>query len=339
MSDQPARSSLARTGVAALVAVIAGVGLCALGASNASSKASTSPPAQTAAAGSPAAAADDAQAPGVAPSAVIEPPPVAAPARTVTDGAAFRLVPTTRNACTADAPEGWTMLASDRSDSADLFDPAGTMYAGYGIKAVNTALADVAGYYEPPLNDPDLYSPDPGTVALAHGRIILATLGGSPDAVPTEQGLVGDYRLVIVESSTHRGAIFHRAEGFPGDGVNYAYALPMYFAFATSDRWNDAGALVARVAASIRCQTQLQPPDDYFVVEARDDAGGTIDVNGEDAGYNPQLGTEYVTDPTTGENYLVSPSEGWSETGPDGPGYYVARGGGDYQKLQPGRTD
>ena len=337
MSDQPARSSPARTGAFVLVAVLAGAGLYALGASTAGT-APTASPAPQAAAGSPAAA-DATEGPAATAPALVEPPTAVLPERTVADGGAFRLVPTGREACTSDVPDGWTMIASDRSDTADLFDPAGTMYAGYGIKAVNTTLAELAAYYDPPLNDPDLYSPDPGTVALAHGRIILASLGGSPDPAPTEEGRVGDYRLVLVESSTHRGAIFHRAEGFPGDGVNYAYALPMYFAFTTSDRWNDNGALVARIAASIRCRTQFQPPDDYFVVEAGSEAGGTIDANGDDAGYNPQLGTEYVTDPVTGENYLVSPSESWSGTGPDGPGYYAPRGGGDYQKLEPGRTD
>ena len=338
MSDQPARLPLARIGVVALVAVLAGTGLYALGASSAGPSPSVSPaPGDSVA--SPAAAADATETPAETASALVEPPAAVVPERTVADGGAFRLVPAARNACTADAPDGWTMLASDRSNTADLFDPAGTLYAGYGIQAVNTSLAGFAGYYDPPLNDPDLYSADPGTVALAYSRIILANLGGSPDPVPTEEGLVGDYRLLLVESSTHRGAIFHRAEGFPGDGVNYAYALPMYFAFTTSDRWNDDGALVARIAASIRCQTQFQPPDDYFVVEAGGDAGGTTDANGDDAGYNPQLGTEYVTDPVTGENYLVSPSESWSETGPDGPGYYAPRGGGDYQKLEPGRTD
>lgn len=340
MSDHhPAPSSLARIGIVVLVAVLAGAGLYGLGASSAGSTASPSQLPRAQAGGSAAGPLNSAESPAATPEARVEPPAAAIPERTVAEGGAFRLVPAARNACTSEAPDGWTMLASDRSNTADLFDPAGTMYAGYGIQAVNTALAGVAGFYDPPLNDPDLYSADPGTVALAYSRIILASIGGSPDPSPTDQALLGDYRLVLVESSTHRGAIFHRAEGFPGDGVNYAYALPMYFAFTLRDRWDQDGALVARVAASIRCRTQFQPPDDYFVVEAREDAGGAIDANGDDAGYNPQLGTEYVTDPATGENYLVSPSESWSETGPDGPGYYVPRGNGDYQKLVPGRTD
>jgi hypothetical protein len=174
---------------------------------------------------------------------------------------------------------------------------------------------------------------------MAYGQLVVASLGGSPDLDVDE--LVQptpDYLLLSVAGSTHRGAIFFRAAGFPGDGYTYSYALPMYFAFTRADQWESEGLLVARVAASIRCSTQFQPPNDYPVVEAGT-TGDAADANGDDAGYNPQLGTEDVNDPTTGENYLVGPSTNWSETGPDGPGYYVQKGGNDYQKLEPGRVD
>lgn len=262
-----------------------------------------------------------------------------APERTVEESGGFRLTTLSSAACTADAPFDWAMTAPDRSDRADVWSPDGSMYAGYGIQAINTALAAYAGAYQAPLNDPDLYSTDPGTVAVAHGRIIVGAIGGASDIVvqdvyqPTQ-----DYLLAIVSGSTHDGAVFFHASGFPGDGVNYAYALPMYFAFTTSDRWESMGALVARVAASIRCSTQFQPPDDYFTVEAGT-AGDAGDANGDEYGYNPQLGTEYAYDPATGTNYLVDPSANWSDTGPDGPGYYVLGGGGDYRRLEPGRID
>jgi hypothetical protein len=253
---------------------------------------------------------------------------------------AFAMTTLSSASCVADAPIDWAMQAPDRSDRADLFSPDGALYAGYGIQAVNTTLAPYAAAYDAPLNDPELYSTDPGTVAIAYGRIVVGAIGGSQDLAGGElYQATPDYLVATVRSSTHEGAIFFHASGFPGDGLNYAYALPMYFAFATTDRWPTEGLLVARVAASIRCTTQFQPPDDYPIVEAGE-AGTAGDENGEDAGYNPQLGTEYVNDPTTGENYLVDPSTNWSETGPDGPGYYVSKGGGnDYQKLEPGRVD
>lgn len=263
-----------------------------------------------------------------------------APMVTVEESGGFRLTSLSSAACTADGPGFWTMSAPDKSDRADLMSPDGALYAGYGIQAVNTTLQGFAAGYAPPMDDPDLYSEDTGTVAAAYGRIIVGGIGGAPDiAVDELYQPTPDYRLMTVTGSTHRGVIFYRASGFPGDGYNYSYALPMYFAFTTTDRWEQEGLLVARVAASIRCSTQLQPPDDGPIVEGEDDAS-TVDANGDDAGYNPQLGTESVHDPATGENYLVDPSVNWSNTGPDGPGYYVPRSGGnDYQKLEPGRSD
>ncbi len=260
------------------------------------------------------------------------------PVRTVDESGGFRLAALSSNACQAEAPADWAMQANDRSSTVDLFGDGGRLYAGYGIQAVNTDLAGYAGYYEPPLNDPDLYSADPAVVAGAYARIIVAGLGGMSDLVYTDElsGSVGEYRLWSLAGSSHRGVVFFRAAGYPGDGFNYSYVLPMYFAFTTRDAWQTQGLLVARVAASIRCTTQFQPPDEYVMVEA---GTGGSDENGDDPGYNPQLGTEYATDSTTGENYLVDPSANWSETGPGGPGYYIAKGGGGYLKLDPGRSD
>jgi hypothetical protein len=261
------------------------------------------------------------------------------PDRTVEESGGFKLATLSSASCTAEGPPAWTISAPDRSDRADVMSPDGSMYAGYGIQAVNTSLQGFAAAYQPPLNDPDLYSEDTATVAAAYGRIIVAAVGGSADLVVEEVFQPNpDYLLLSVAGSTHRGAIFFRASGYPGDGFNYSYALPMYFAFTTLDRWDTQGLLTARVAASIRCRTQFQPPNDYFTVDAADTAA-SIDANDDEAGYNPQLGTEPVNDPTTGENYLVDPSVNWSETGPDGPGYYVQKSGGDYQKLEPGRID
>lgn len=275
----------------------------------------------------------------VDPSEPIELAAPSSPDRTVEGSGGFRLAALSSEACTAIAPEGWTMTTPARSDRTDLLSADGSMFAGYGILAINTALQGYAYAYAPPMNDPDLYSEDPASVAQGYGRIIVGQLGGARDLATQDlvQAMPG-YVLAVVGGSTHAGAIFFHETGFPGDGVNYSYALPMYFAFTTLDRWEDQGALVARVAVSIRCTTQFQPPDDYPIVEA-DEAGTAGDPNGDDPGYNPQLGTEPVSDPTTGENYLVDPSVNWSETGPDGPGYYVQKGGGDYQKLQPGRID
>lgn len=263
----------------------------------------------------------------------------AAPSRTVEDGVAFRVTTASSNACQAETPEGWTMRANDRSNAVDIVSPDGTMYAGYGIQAVNTAIGPYAAAYQPPLNDPDLYSADPSTVALAYARTVVTGLGGRPDIAYSGElsETVGEYRLMSLAGSTHAGVVFFRASGYPGDGVNESYILPMYWAISTTARWPSAGLLIARIASSIRCTTQFQPPKDYVTVGAGDGSSSEPDPNGNDAGYNPQLGTEYVTNPATGQNYLVDPSQDWSTSGPDGPGYYV-QNGNDWTKLQPGRS-
>jgi hypothetical protein len=333
-----------RTAAITATFVLAAVGIYALGVRNGTAQAAAGPtlePQATTAAqplGAP-----SGNAPGVGlPASTPEPPAATAPPapdRSVDRTGGVRVTTVSSGSCTAVAPEGWTIQASDRADLAELVSADGEVYAGYGIKPVNTTLADYASLYDPPLNDPELYSWDAATTALAHGRIVVAALGGSTDLAYDEEVELptGSYRLATVSSSTHSGALFFHATGFPGDGVGYSYALPMYFALAPRDRWVEDGLIAARVAASIRCTTQFQPPDDY--VEVGDLAAGSGDVNGDEPGYNPQLGTEYAHDPDTGENFLLSPADSWSETGPDGPGYYVPKGGGDYQKLEPGRAD
>lgn len=266
--------------------------------------------------------------------------PASTPTKTVEAAGAFKLTSKSAQSCTAEAPADWTMTAGTASNTADLFGPGKRLYAGYGIQAVNTQLAGFASAYQPPLNDPDLYSDDPATVVRAYGKAILAAIGGSGQLAYTSDTYetIGAYTLRSVASSSHKGVIFYHTEGFPGDGVNYSYAEPMYFAFTTNDLWAANGTMVAQVAASIRCSTQFQPRDQYVVTAADSSSSSATDTNGDADGYNPQLGTEYVHDQSTGENYLVDPSQHWSSDGPSGAGYYKANGN-DYTKLDPGRAD
>lgn len=267
-----------------------------------------------------------------------------APGRLVTETGAFKLQKVQIGGCSALLPEGWpSPVLNQTSTTFDAFSPDRSMYAGYGHQAVNTQLAPYAWSYPPPLSDPALYSGDPAEVALAYARIIEMQLGGSGALAYTAatDETIGDYRLLSIASDTHRGLVFFHRRGFPGDGVNYSYSLPMYFALARSARWQSSGWSLARLAASIDCRAQFVPRSTG--PEIGGSSSSTRSRSGEDdssgAGYNPQLGTEVVHDPTTGENYLVDPSRDWSETGPNGPGYYAPRGGGDYVQLQPGRVD
>ncbi len=165
-------------------------------------------------------------APGVSDVPIDQVPPVA-PERTVEETGGFRVTTLSSASCTAEGPGDWTMTAPDRSDRADVMSPDGSLYAGYGIQAVNTALQGYAAAYQPPLNDPELYSEDPATVAAAYGRIIVSAIGGSADLLVEDIFQPNaDYLLLSVAGSTHRGAIFFHARGYPGDGFNYSYAPP-----------------------------------------------------------------------------------------------------------------
>lgn len=263
------------------------------------------------------------------------------PSRTVESSGGYKLTNKSAYNCTAEAPSDWAMSSNQESNSADLYGSGKKLYAGYGIQAVNEQLAPFASAYQAPLNDPDLYSGDPATVTKAYAKVVIASMGGSTDVQYTSDynQTFGDYSLRSISSGSHKGVIFFTTNGIAGDGVNYSYAEPMYFAITTYDLWESNGLLVAQIASGIKCNAQLVQHDGP-VVKARTSGGSSAssDSNGSDAGYNPQLGTEYVHDSATGDNYLVSPSTNWSSDGPNGAGYYK-QSGNDYTKLQPGRSD
>ncbi len=287
---------------------------------------------------------DESEPPGAAPTqdSASSGQSTATPTVTVTEQSAFAITRASAGTCSADRPEGWSnLIAVEGNQGADLASNDKTMYAGYAVKPINTQLAPYAGVQPPPLNDPQLYSEDPAAVTLAHAQLFAAGLGGRGDLAFSGDvnEAIGDYQIRSVSGSTHRGVVFYHRSGFPGDGVSYSYALPMRFALTANDRWEQFGLLVARVAASIQCTATLIAREPSGPDLGGSDSTSTDDRNGSDAGYNPELGTEEVHDPDTGQNYVVSPSTNWSETGPQGPGYYAGKGGGDYVHLQPGRSD
>jgi hypothetical protein len=65
-------------------------------------------------------------------------------------------------------------------------------------------------------------------------------------------------------------------------------------------------------------------------------AAGHDGENGEsDSLYNVWLDKEYFHNPKSGENYWVSPSSDYQQSGPQGPGYYATYGN-DVIKLESG---
>lgn len=270
-----------------------------------------------------------------------------APRKTVLESGGWQVTSQSSFSCRADLPNGWTIESRRESDLARVINTDQSMYAGYAINSVNPSLQPYAGVYQPPANNPDLYSSDPATVAKAYAHLIIA---GGQDVLPADasgvaftsdfQETVGDYQLRSIASASYRGILVYHSQGFPaGDG--YSYILPMRFALTRADLWEVNGLQVARLATSINCTTQLVARDSWSVgdLPSSSNRGTNRDDGVSEEGYNPQLGTEYVHD-ANGNNYVVSPSESWSATGPDGPGYYVPTSGGNFtEKLQPGRVD
>ncbi len=269
------------------------------------------------------------------------------PSKTVLESGGIALQQKSSLSCRSLAPKsGWIFLGSSQGNTADLYELYGKAYAGYGIQPINTQLQSFANAYQAPLNNPELYSEDPATVAKAYGQIITQTStalaerdSSSLNFTSEYNEQLGAYTLRSVESTKYRGVIFFHREGFAGDGINYSYALPMYFALTKKSEWDKYGEVTARMAASIRCTTQLIPSNQNVGSGGSAAETSTSDQNGSADGYNPWLETEYVHD-ENGTNYLVSPSDSWSSTGPDGQGgYYLSKGGSDYERLQPGRVD
>ncbi len=247
---------------------------------------------------------------------------------------------TTKSAysCKAQLPTDWTITSNKESNSADLMNSAKTMYAGYGITPVNTALASYAGYYQAPLNDPDLYSSDPGTATKAYAHIVASTILGDSSGLSFSTDTnetSGPYTIRSVAGGSTKGIVIFKTTGSPGpDGTSYIE--PMYFALTKADLWDRYGLQVLKTALSINCTTQLVVHDNPVYSPSSASKNIDSDDTSDSGGYNVQLGTEYVHD-ANGTNYLVNPSTDWSETGPDGGGYYKSTSGGnDYEKLQAG---
>ncbi|MBI5420878.1 MAG: hypothetical protein HZA35_01020 [Parcubacteria group bacterium] len=250
------------------------------------------------------------------------------PQRTVGAGDSFRVVQKSIGACSGLVPEGWSAFSSSHSDAVDFVSSDKTMYAGYGALGVNPAFQ---------VYDAELYSAAPEVSVKRFGDLIISgTFGDGSKLLYTNDynQQVGEYTLRSLESQGSKGVVFYRT--FPGDGINYSYAEVARFAFAKKQVWNVKGELVARVAASLSCSVQFSPSDQAVVGGGPKDKS-TKDENGNEYGYNPQLGTEYVHD-ENGTNYLVSPSNSWSETGPSGAGYYKSTNTG-WEMLKPGRSD
>ena len=250
----------------------------------------------------------------------------------VTDKTAFKLETKQVGNCTQPVPVGWQTNTNKEGNALDLSDAERTMYAGYGIFPVNTNLS---------IYDRELYNKDPQRSVLRFASIIAGAQFYDNGVHYTDEinEKIDGYELHSFAGANCKGVAIYKI--FPGDGYNFNYIECVRFAITKKDIWEAKGELVAGIAIGISCTSVLvqhEMPSFPRAASMRSSHDALKAQRGGDYGYNPQLGTEYCHNPRTGENFRVSPSENWSETGPDGPGYY-GMAGNERIKMAPGRSN
>jgi hypothetical protein len=220
--------------------------------------------------------------------------------------------------CLAIAPMNWIIYgATEKGNALDMATADGSMAAGYLVDGIPGQLAAA---YRHVYGTPEMYIHNTlslgGRVQVAYGQPMRDDAMGYT-WLPFEVAEPG----APVEPA--KGVLLYRVwSPLPGDPTGYIVVIRR--AQAARSLWQTQGARALAVALSIRCTVQLQPT-------------GRSDDDRAESTYNRQLGMEYAHDPTTGENYWVSPAADWQNVGPEGSGYYK-RSGNDLRKLAPGRS-
>ncbi|MEA2719187.1 MAG: hypothetical protein QOJ39_1051 [Candidatus Eremiobacteraeota bacterium] len=230
--------------------------------------------------------------------------------------------------CSAYAPSDWTVSSNPQASALDLQSGDGTMYAGWGVTAINRTMQQ---FYGPMYGDPD-------TSIRTLANMIVGKLFSDSGVQYTSapEPFLNYFTMRRIASPRTQGIVFYRI--YPGTAPQF-YTESVYFAIAEASVPRARRAIPAGVAVSIRCATQLVPTGDSGPAsrggkrgEKRPGCGG----EGNLRGYNQQLGTQYAHT-EAGSNYLLDISD-YRSTGPDGPGYYKTVGN-SLTKLEPGRSD
>ena len=228
--------------------------------------------------------------------------------------------------CSAYAPSDWSIGSNPQASGLDLQSSDGTMYAGWGVTAINRAQER---FYGPLYGDPDT------SIRYLAGVIVgkqFSDPGGVQFGAP--QPFLNYFTIRRITSARTQGVVFYHI--YPGASPQY-YTESVYFAISDASLPRARRAIAPGVAVSIRCVTQLVPsqaPDTGRTGKKgpRAGCGGEPNLRG----YNQQLGTQYAHT-AGGDNFLYDISD-YRNTGPDGPGYYKMLGN-SLTKLEPGRSD
>jgi len=230
--------------------------------------------------------------------------------------------------CSAYAPSGWSVSSNPQASALDLQSGDGTMYAGWGVTAINRAMER---FYGPMYGDPE-------TSIRTLANMIVGKLFSDPGGVRFTSApapFLNYFTLRHIASARTQGVVFYHI--YPGASPQ-VYTESIYIAITDASLPRARQGIAPGVAVSIRCATQLIPSQPADVSRTgkkgtpRPGCGGEPNLRG----YNQQLGTQYAHT-ASGDNFLYDISD-YRSTGPDGPGYYRMLGN-SLTKLEPGRSD
>jgi hypothetical protein len=230
--------------------------------------------------------------------------------------------------CSAYAPSDWSVSSNPQASALDLQSGDGTMYAGWGVTAINRAQEH---FYGP------MYG-DPATSMRTLAGMIVAKLfadSGGVEYTTAPEPFLNYFMIRRIASARTRGVVFYHI--YPGATPQF-YTESVYFAIVDASVPRARHIIAPGVAVSIRCATQLIPSQAPDAARSgkkgpRPGCGGEPNLRS----YNMQLGTQSAHT-ASGDNFLFDRSTDWRDTGPDGPGYYKMLGN-SLTKLEPGRSD
>ena len=229
--------------------------------------------------------------------------------------------------CSAYAPSDWLISSNPQASALDLQSGDGTMYAGWGVTAINRAQQQ---YYGPMYGDPET------SIRTLAGMIVgkLFSDSGGVQFTSAPQPFLNYFTMRHLASARTQGVVFYHI--YPGASPQF-YTESVYFAIVNASVPRARHMIAPGVAVSIRCATQLIPSQAPDLARTGKKGSPRPGCGGEPnlRGYNMQLGTQSAHT-ATGDNYLFDVSE--SRNGPDGPGYYKMIGN-SLTKLEPGRSD
>jgi hypothetical protein len=224
------------------------------------------------------------------------------------------------------APRDWEITTNAQGSAVDLGSPDKSMYAGWGVIAINRSMQPYYG---------SLYG-DPATSQLTQVDLLVKSQGdGSTPRYTSQARSFGDgyFYTRSFSSARKQGVIFSHI--YPTGGGNYIEST--YFAMAEKPVWAKKGPMIVNIALSIRSTVQLTPPTDnggWSPSGSRRKTDATSEENKAFKDYNMQLGTQWFHD-SNGGIYNLDVTNDYSQDGPDGPGYY-RRAGNSWEKLEPG---